>query len=86
MTGRLTLYVNRIFTQHIAGLDADESAELLNHLYLQANFAEYQCRWRWSPGDVAFWDNRSTQHYASSDYFPQHRVMERITVSGYRPR
>ena len=35
---------------------------------------------------MAFWDNRSTQHYASSDYFPQRRVMERITVCGDRPR
>ena len=85
-TGRRTLYVNRIFTQHIVGLDADESAELLEHLYLQAGFPEYQCRWSWQQGDVAFWDNRSTQHYAASDYFPQRRVMERITVCGDRPR
>jgi taurine dioxygenase len=85
-TGRRTLYVNRAFTQHIVGLEPDESAELLEHLYLQANFPEYQCRWTWSAGDVAFWDNRSTQHYASSDYFPARRVMERITVCGDRPR
>jgi taurine dioxygenase len=52
---------------------------------VQASFPEYQCRWKWQPGDVAFWDNRSTQHYAASDYFPQRRVMERITVIGDRP-
>ncbi len=85
-TGRRTLYVNRIFTQRIVGLDPDESAELLDHLYQQAGFPEYQCRWQWRPGDVAFWDNRSTQHYAVSDYHPQRRVMERITVCGDRPR
>lgn len=85
-TGRRMLYVNRAFTQHIVGLEPDESRELLDHLYVQANFPEYQCRWRWQPGDVAFWDNRSTQHYASSDYFPARRVMERITVCGDRPR
>jgi taurine dioxygenase len=85
-TGRRMLYVNRAFTQHIVGLDPDESRELLDHLYVQANFPEYQCRWRWQAGDVAFWDNRSTQHYASSDYFPARRVMERITVCGDRPR
>ncbi len=84
-TGRKTLYVNRAFTQHIVGLAADESAELLEFLYLQANFPEYQCRWRWQPGDIAFWDNRSTQHYAVSDYFPQRRVMDRITIIGDRP-
>lgn len=84
-TGRKTLYVNRIFTQHIVGLDPDDSQALLEHLYLQANFPEYQVRWRWQPGDVAFWDNRSTQHYAVSDYFPQRRVMDRITIVGDRP-
>lgn len=84
-TGRKTLFVNRAFTQHIVGLDAQESEELLEFLYLQANFPEYQCRWRWQPGDIAFWDNRSTQHYAVSDYFPHRRVMERITIIGDRP-
>jgi taurine dioxygenase len=85
-TGRRTLYVNRAFTQHIVGLDPEASRDLLEVLYQQACFPEYQCRWRWQVGDVAFWDNRSTQHYATSDYFPQRRVMERITVIGDRPR
>ncbi|HZQ85760.1 MAG TPA: TauD/TfdA family dioxygenase, partial [Acidimicrobiales bacterium] len=62
-----------------------ESRALLDFLYLQASFPEYQCRFKWRAGDVAFWDNRSTQHYAASDYFPQRRVMERITVIGDRP-
>ena len=84
-TGRKTLFVNRAFTQHIVGLEPDESRALLDFLYAQATFPEYQCRFRWQAGDVAFWDNRSTQHYASSDYFPQRRVMERITVIGDRP-
>jgi taurine dioxygenase len=85
-TGRKTLYVNAIFTQHIVGLDADESAELLDFLFRQATYPEYQCRHHWSAGDLAIWDNRATQHYASSDYFPQRRIMERITVIGDRPR
>jgi taurine dioxygenase len=84
-TGRRTLYVNQAFTQHIVGLPADESLELLEYLYAQAAVPEYQCRHHWQPGDVAFWDNRATQHYASSDYFPSRRVMERITVIGDRP-
>jgi taurine dioxygenase len=84
-TGRKTLYVNQAFTQHIVGLDPAESHELLSYLYNQAAFPEYQCRFHWSAGDVAFWDNRSTQHYAVSDYFPQRRVMERITIVGDRP-
>jgi len=85
-TGRKTLFVNAAFTQHIVGMDRDESDGLLDLLYRQATYPEYQVRFRWQPGDVAFWDNRSTQHYASSDYFPQKRVMERITIIGDRPR
>jgi taurine dioxygenase len=84
-TGRRTIYVNRTFTQHIVGVDPEVSRELLEILYDQASHPELQCRWNWQVGDLAFWDNRSTQHYASSDYFPQRRVMERITVIGDRP-
>ena len=85
VTGEKILYVNRIFTSHIVGLDADESDALLETLYAQATVPEYQVRHRWRAGDVAFWDNRSTQHYAASDYWPKRRVMERITIIGDRP-
>lgn len=84
-TGRKMLYVNRGFTQFIVDMDPQESRELLEQLWIQASFGEYQCRWKWQPGDVAFWDNRSTQHYAISDYFPNRRVMERITIIGDKP-
>jgi taurine dioxygenase len=84
-TGRRTLYVNRAFTQYLVDVPPDEGRALLEQLFIQAGFPEYQCRWKWQPGDVAFWDNRSTQHYAASDYFPQRRVMERITIIGDRP-
>ena len=84
-TGRRTLYVNAAFTQSIVGLEPEESDELLDLLYQQASFPEYQCRFKWTPGALAFWDNRSTQHYATSDYFPRRRVMERITIAGDRP-
>lgn len=85
-TGRRMLYVNVAFTQHVVDLDPADSAELLDFLYRQAAHPEFQCRFRWSPGDVAFWDNRSTQHYASSDYHPHRRIMERVTIVGDTPR
>jgi len=85
VTGRRCLYVNAIFTSHIVGLDPEESETLLRSLYRQATSPEYQCRFRWQPDSIAFWDNRSTQHYAASDYWPQQRVMERVTVIGDRP-
>ena len=84
-TGRQALYVNIAFTDHIVGIDRAESDRLLRFLYRQASLPEYQCRFRWAPGSLAFWDNRACQHYAASDYFPQKRVMERVTIAGDRP-
>ena len=69
-TGRRVLFVNAIFTSHIVGMDRQESDELLATLYRQATIPEFQYRHRWRAGDVALWDNRSTQHYAVSDYWP----------------
>ncbi len=84
-TGEQALYVNTAFTSHIEGLSAKESDWLLSHLYAAAAVPEVQCRFRWAAGSIAFWDNRAAQHYAASDYFPQVRRMERVTIAGDRP-
>lgn len=85
-TGRKGLYVNAAFTSHILGMERDASDRLLDHLYRQAAVPEYQCRFRWKPHSIAFWDNRAVQHYAASDYYPQRRLMERVTICGDVPR
>lgn len=84
-TGRKGIYVNAAFTQEIVGMDADESAELLAILYAQAQFPEYQVRFGWEQNSIAFWDNRSCQHYAVSDYWPNNRRVERVTIVGDAP-
>jgi taurine dioxygenase len=84
-TGEKVIYVNVAFTSHVVDMAPDESARLLAYLYHQATCPEYQVRFRWERNSIAFWDNRSTQHYASSDYWPETRVMERVTVAGDRP-
>lgn len=84
-TGRKYLYVNRIFVDHIVGLEPEESRQLLEHLCYQATYPEYQCRFHWTNDAVAFWDNRAVQHYAASDYYPEIRIMERASVVGDRP-
>lgn len=84
-TGKRALYVNTAFTEEIVGLSRKESDWLLAHLYSFAAIPEHQCRFRWEAGSLAFWDNRACQHYAASDYFPQRRVMERVTIAGDRP-
>lgn len=84
-TGRRMLFVNASFTTHITGMDRDESDRLLRFLFQQAHVPEFQVRFRWQPGDIAFWDNRATQHYAVGDYGSDRRVAERVAIEGDRP-
>jgi taurine dioxygenase len=85
VTGKKALYACKIFTSHIVGLPEDESRALLERLYDEATVPEYQCRFHWEANSVALWDNRSVQHYASNDYWPRRRVMERAAIIGERP-
>jgi taurine dioxygenase len=84
-TGRRGLFVNRSFTARIDGLEHGESKALLEFLFQHLETPEFQVRFRWRQGSVAFWDNRFTQHYALSDYYPQHRRVRRATILGDRP-
>jgi taurine dioxygenase len=85
VTGRKSIYVNPQFTLRIEGLEPAESRAILDVLFAQARVPEYQFRIRWTPGTIVFWDNRSTQHYAANDYYPQRRRMERTAVVGDVP-
>lgn len=85
VSGRKALFVNEGFTTHIIELSAEESRALLAFLYTHSARPEFTVRWRWQVDDVAFWDNRVTQHYAIADYLPERRTMHRATVNGDRP-
>jgi taurine dioxygenase len=85
VSGRKALFVNEGFTTHINELEPRESEALLAFLFAHAGRPEFTLRWHWSVNDVAFWDNRITQHYAVADYLPERRIMHRATVIGDRP-
>jgi taurine dioxygenase len=80
-TGRRGLFVNRNSTTHIVGLSERENDVLLPFLLDHVRSPEFQCRFHWEPGSVAFWDNRCVQHYAVADY-DERRVMRRVTIDG----
>ncbi len=84
-TGEPGLFVNSVFTSRIKGLRREESRMLLDFLFAHIQRPEFCVRWRWTPGSLAFWDNRCTQHYAVSDYLPHRRLMGRATIEGDRP-
>jgi alpha-ketoglutarate-dependent taurine dioxygenase len=81
-TGRKALYVNRAHTVSFAGMTEEESAPLLEFLFRHQIRPEFTCRFRWSAGSLAIWDNRCAQHYAINDYAGHRRVMQRITLAG----
>lgn len=85
VTGRKAIFVNPQFTLHIKGMAEDESRMILEMLYRKTLVHEYQYRHHWQPNMLVFWDNRHVQHSALHDYYPQRRLMERITVAGTPP-
>jgi taurine dioxygenase len=84
-TGRGALFVNRMFTTRIVQLNEGESDAMLQMLFGHIERPEFQCRFRWQPNSVAFWDNRCTQHLALWDYHPHRRYGHRVTIAGDRP-
>jgi taurine dioxygenase len=82
-TGRKLLFVNRAHTTHFVGMTEKESEPLLEYLFELIETPEISCRFQWSPGSLAFWDNRACQHYPVNDYQGQERKMLRISLSAF---
>jgi len=81
VTGAKALFVNRNSTTHIVGLSERENDALLPMLMDHIRSPEFQCRFTWDTHSVAFWDNRTAQHFAVPDYHTR-RVMNRVTIAG----
>jgi len=73
------------FVRQIRGLSPTESADIIRLLQSYVTRPENTVRWRWQVGDVVFWDNRATQHYAIADYGDQPRHVQRVTIVGDIP-
>jgi len=80
-TGRKVLFVNVSYTVGIEGLADEESAPLLRFLMEHGNRPEFTCRFRWTKGAVAFWDNRCVKHLAINDAGPYRRLMRRVQIA-----
>ena len=84
-TGKRSVFVNPLFTIKIDGLRRAESDALLAVVQEAATRPDAMVRWRWEVGDVAFWDNRCTMHYALRDFGQARRNMLRVALEGDRP-
>jgi taurine dioxygenase len=81
-TGKKALYVNRLMTARIEGLDREESDALLEELFAVGEDPSIIYEHVWRPGDLVIWDNRCVTH-ARTD-FPQEerRLLQRTTLVG----
>ncbi|HKX79691.1 MAG TPA: TauD/TfdA family dioxygenase [Novosphingobium sp.] len=73
------------FVRNFVGLNQQDSQRLFNVLQDHVTRPENVVRWQWQAGDVAFWDNRATQHRAVADFGLQRRTLRRATVNGEVP-
>jgi taurine dioxygenase len=84
VTGQKCVFAGGFVTK-INDVSREESDAIIRLLREHVGKPEFIVRWQWKKGDVAFWDNRSTQHYAVADYLPERRIMNRATIIGDVP-
>ncbi len=84
-TGRKALFVSRMQTISIDGMDDGESNDLLAGLFDHLERPEFTYEHKWTPGDLLMWDNRCTMH-GRTDFDPNdRRMLRRLTLKGVRP-
>ena len=84
-TGKRAILFGGGFMRYVVGLESHESDAILRMVTAHIEQPRFHCRWNWSPGDLAIWDERSTVHRAIGDHFPRRREVRRCVVDGNRP-
>ena len=84
-TGRKALYVNRLMTRRIEGLDPQESEKLLAFLFDHQEQPQFIYEHVWRPGDIVMWDNRCTLHARTDFSAAERRLLRRVTILGEKP-
>ena len=80
VTGERCLYFSESFTAAILGLNKYESEAMHALLTRHCAKPEFQYRLQWRKGTIAMWDNLGSLHYAVADYWPDTRIMHRLTI------
>jgi taurine dioxygenase len=85
VTKKKALYVNAAYSIRFKGFTEEESTPLLQYLFAHATRPDFTCRFRWTMGSLALWDNRCTQHLPLNDYDGFERELHRTTIAGDKP-
>jgi taurine dioxygenase len=83
--GRKILYINQAWTSGIKELRPQESKHLLAMLNEHALQEKFKCRFRWSNGSIAMWDNRCVQHCPTSDYSTARHMLRVAIHTNWEP-
>lgn len=81
-TKRKAIYVNRLMTIGIEGMEEAESQPLLDAVFDHAEKPEFVYEHVWSVGDLLLWDNRCSSHARTDFPADQRRLMLRTTIEG----
>jgi taurine dioxygenase len=85
-TGKKYYWVSAQHTARIQGLSKDESDAILGLIFKQQLKPEFVIRWRWTLGDIAFWDHRTTLHAGVNDYDrSESRRGRRANIASVKP-
>ncbi len=82
LSGKKALFVNIAYTTQIIGWSEAETSAFIGEMFVHCTQPQFVYEFEWRPGSIAFWDNRSTWHYAKNDYHGHRREMHRITLEG----
>lgn len=85
VTGKISLYISPAHTIRFKDQSIEQSAPLLERLFTHVLNDDFKCRFRWTKGTLAIWDNRCCLHYPVNDYHGQRREMHRVTIEGDIP-
>jgi len=85
VTGRKALYVNRLMTESLEGLERAESDAVLARVFEHLEKRAFVYEHVWRPGDLIMWDNRCSTHARTHFEPTERRMLRRITIKGDRP-
>lgn len=85
-SGRTALYVSRLLTTRIEGMEAAESDAILEQLFDISERDEFVYEHKWTPGDFVMWDNRCCNHARTDFSEGERRLLRRTTVFGVDPQ
>ena len=85
-TGKKAIYVNRLITDFIVGMETSESRALLEELYAYVEDPRFLYQHKWRVGDLIIWDNRCLLHARNTyDSVGERRKLRRIAIAGDTP-